>query len=155
MIYNKKRRTVIKMNNEFIRYHADSNTYVVEKKAFFEDSVTVDGNMIVGAGANFWKSLKVSGSLELGKGSFVKHNIQAGSAIIGPRSEIGGTIEVDSNLTLLDNVKVANSATCGGEMIVRPGCSIGFAKADNTLELVGKVNIKEIESGTKVIVRSE
>ena len=146
---------MIKMNNEFIRYHADSNTYVVEKKAFFEDSVTVDGNMIVGAGANFWKSLKVSGSLELGKGSFVKHNIQAGSAIIGPRSEIGGTIEVDSNLTLLDNVKVANSATCGGEMIVRPGCSIGFAKADNTLELVGKVNIKEIESGTKVIVRSE
>jgi len=143
------------MNNEFIRYHADTNTYVIQKKAFFEDNVAVDGNMIVGAGANFWKNLKVSGSLELGKGSFVKYDVKADNALIGPHTEIGGSIEVASNLTLLDDVRVAKSATSGGEMLVRPGCSIGFAKADNTLELVGKVDVKEIETGTKVIVRSE
>lgn len=143
------------MNNEFIKYHAGSDTYIVQKKAYFEESVTIDGNMMVGAGANFWQGLTVSGSLELGKGSFVKGDVKAENAIIGSRTEITGDIEVMGDLTLLDDVIVAKSATCGGEMIVRPGCSIAFAKADRTLELIGKVDIKEIKTGTKVIVRSD
>ena len=143
------------MNNEFIKYHAVSDTYIIEKKAYFEDAVAIDGNVMVGAGANFWNGLRVSGSLELGKGSFVKGDVKADSAIIGSRTEITGNIEVENDLTLLDEVAIAGSATCGGEMIVRPGCSMAFAKADSTLELIGKVDIKEIESGTKVIVRSE
>ena len=143
------------MNNEFIKYHAGSDTFIVQKKAYFEDSVTIDGNMIIGAGANFWQGLTVSGSLELGKGSFVKADVKAENAIIGSRTEITGSIEVVNDLTLLDHVIVAKSATCGREMLVRPECSIAFAKADSTLELVGKVNIKEIETGTKVIVRSD
>ena len=143
------------MSNKFIKYHAGSDTFIVQKKAYFEDSVTIDGNMMVGAGANFWQGLTVSGSLELGKGSFVKGDVKAENAIIGSRTEITGGIEVVDDLTLLDDVIVARSATCGGEMIVRPGCSIAFAKADSTLELIGKVDIKEIETGTKVIVRSD
>ncbi|HJH29102.1 MAG TPA: polymer-forming cytoskeletal protein [Methanosarcinaceae archaeon] len=143
------------MNNEFIKYHAGSDTFIVQKKAYFEDCVTIDGNMMVGAGANFWHGLTVSGSLELGKGSFVKGDVKAENAIIGSRTEITGSIEVVNDLTLLDDVIVAKSATCGGELLVRPGCSIAFAKADSTLELIGKVNIKEIETGTKVIVRSD
>lgn len=143
------------MNNEFIKYHAGSDTYIVQKKAYFEESVAIDGNMMVGAGANFWQGLTVSGSLELGKGSFVKGDVKAENAIIGSRTEITGDIEVMGDLTLLDDVIVAKSATCGGEMIVRPGCSIAFAKADRTLELIGKVDIKEIKTGTKVIVRSD
>lgn len=143
------------MNNEFIKYHAGSDTYIVQKKAYFEESVAIDGNMMVGAGANFWQGLTVSGSLELGKGSFVKGDVKAENAIIGSRTEITGDIEVMGDLTLLDDVIVAKSTTCGGEMIVRPGCSIAFAKADRTLELIGKVDIKEIKTGTKVIVRSD
>ncbi len=143
------------MNNEFIKYHTGSDTYIIEKKAYFEDAVVIDGNVIVGAGANFWNGLTVSGSLELGKGSFVKGDVKADSAIIGSRTEITGKVEVENDLTLLDEVAIAGSATCGGEMLVRPGCSMVFAKADNTLELIGKVNVKEIETGTKVIVRSE
>ncbi|MGP8321158.1 MAG: polymer-forming cytoskeletal protein [Methanosarcinaceae archaeon] len=143
------------MNNEFIKYHAGSDTYIVQKNAYFEDAISLNGNMMVGAGANFWKGLMVSGSLELGKGSFVKGDVKADNAIIGSRTEISGSIEIKNNLTLLDEVKIAGYATCGGEMIVRPGCFIAFAKANTTLELIGKVNVKEIESGTKVIVCSE
>lgn len=143
------------MNNEFIKYHAGSNTYIIRKKAYFEEAVSLDGNMMVGAGANFWKGLIVSGSLELGKGSFVNGDIKAKNAIIGPRTEIIGSVEVENDLTLLDKVIVKGSAICGGEMFVRPGCLIAFAKAASTLELIGKVNVKEIESGTKVIVCSE
>ncbi len=143
------------MNNEFIKYHAASDTYIVQKKAYFEDAVVIDGNMMVGAGANFWNGLTVSGSLELGKGSFVKGDVKAENAIIGSRTKITGSVDVENGLTLLDEVAIAGSATCGGEMLVRPGCSIAFAKADSTLELIGKVDVKEIESGTKVIVRSE
>ena len=143
------------MNNKFIKYHAGSDTYIIEKKAYFEDAVAIDGNVMAGAGANFWKGLTVSGSLELGKGSFVKGDVKAENAIIGSRTEINGKIGVVNNLTLLDDVIIAKSATCGGEMLVRPGCSITFAKANITLELIGKVDIKEIETGTKVIVRSD
>ncbi|MEA1984481.1 MAG: polymer-forming cytoskeletal protein [Euryarchaeota archaeon] len=142
------------MEDRSITYHADTNTYIVRKKAYFEDNISIDGNMIVGSGTNFWKGLKVSGTLELGKGSFIRNDLETGSAVIGPRSKIGGNVHASNDLTLLDDVTVTGSAICGGEMIVRPGCRIGFARADKWLELVGKVDIKSFESGTKVVVRS-
>jgi hypothetical protein len=55
------------MNTEFIKYHPGSNTYIVQRKAYFEDSVLLKGNLIVGAGCNFWQELRVEGNLELGK----------------------------------------------------------------------------------------
>jgi len=143
------------MDEKFIRYHADTNTYIIRRKAFFENSIKIDGNMIVGSGANFWKDLEVSGSLQLGKESFVKGDIKANDVLIGTRCEISGNIEVANDLTMLDNVKIKGSAICGNEMSVRPGCQVKFVKAATALELIGKVDIKEIESGTKLIVRSE
>lgn len=141
--------------DKFVKYHADTNTYIIRRKAFFEDSVRLDGNVIIGSGANFWKDLEASGSLELGKASLVKGNIKASDALISTRCEIGGNVDVAHNLTMLDNVKVTGHAICGNEMSIRPGCEITFAKADTALELIGKVDIKEIESGTKLIVRSD
>ncbi len=144
-----------KMKTEFIKYHPGSNTYIIQKKAYFEDSVLLKGNLIVGAGCNFWQELRVEGDLELGKNSLVKGHVQAHNALIGPHCEINGDVQVDKDLTLMNNVNIAGSATCGGQMLVRPGCSMGFVKAEKVLELVGKVNIKDVEAGTKVIVRSE
>lgn len=143
------------MSESPIKYHEDSNTYIVCKKAYFEKSVNIDGNFMVGAGSNFWKDLNVKGVLELGKGTFVKGNITADEAIIGARSEIRGNIEVLGDLKIFDSVKVEGAAIAGEEMLVRPDCEITFAKASRTMELIGKTSIKEIESGTKVIVRSE
>ncbi|WP_407354754.1 polymer-forming cytoskeletal protein [Methanolobus sp. WCC5] len=143
------------MSENAIRYHGDSNTYVARKNTYFEDDVNIDGNFMVGAGANFWKDLNVKGKLELGKGSFVKGNIIADEALIGARSELMGNIEVAGDLKVFDCTVINGSAIAGEEMLVRPGCKLRFAKASRTMELVGKVSIKEIESGTKVIVRSE
>lgn len=143
------------MNTEFIKYHPGSDTYVIQRKAYFEDRVLIKGNLIVGAGCNFWQELRVEGNLELGKKSLVKGHVQAHNAIIGPHCEIKGDVQVDKDLTLMDDVKIEGSATCGGQMLVRPGCSIGFVKAEKVLELVGKASIKDVEAGTKVIVRSE
>ncbi len=143
------------MNTEFIKYHPGSNTYIIQKKAYFENSVLLKGNLIVGAGCNFWQELRVEGTLELGKNSLVKGNVQAHNAIIGPHCEVRGNLQVDKDLTLMDDVNILGSATCGGQMFVRPGCSMGFVKAEKLLELVGKVTIKDVEAGTKVIVRSE
>jgi predicted acyltransferase (DUF342 family) len=143
------------MDNRFIKYHPETNTYIVRRKAFFEDSVRIDGNMIVGSGTNFWKDLEVTGSLELGKASLVKGSIKAGDALISALCEIGGNVDVTHNLTMLDNVNVTGHAISGNQMSIRPGCKVAFAKADKALELIGKVDIKEIESGTKLIVRSD
>lgn len=143
------------MSESPIKYHEDSNTYIASKKAYFEENVNIDGNFMVGAGSNFWKDLNVKGVLELGKGTFVKGNIIADKAIIGSRSEINGSVEVAGDLKIFDSVKIEGSAIAGEEMLVRPDCEIGFAKASRTMELIGKTSIKEIESGTKVIVRSE
>ncbi|WP_319508580.1 polymer-forming cytoskeletal protein [uncultured Methanolobus sp.] len=143
------------MSENSMKYHEDSNTFIAGKKSYFEEDINIDGNFIVGAGSNFWKNLNVKGTLKLGKGTFVKGNIKADEAIIGSNSEIKGNVEVSDELRILDSVEINGSAVAGKEMLVRPGCKIKFAKASSTMELVGKVSIKEIESGTKVIVRSE
>jgi predicted acyltransferase (DUF342 family) len=143
------------MSENPIKYHEDSNTYITRKNSYFEREINIDGNLIVGSGSNFWKDVNVKGVLELGKGTFVKGNVKADEAIVGARSEINGNIEVAGDLKIFDSVKIEGSAIAGDEMHVRPGSKIGFAKATSIMELVGKVSIKEIESGTKVIVRSE
>ncbi|MDG6242839.1 MAG: polymer-forming cytoskeletal protein [Methanolobus sp.] len=143
------------MSENTIRYHGDSNTYVARRNTYFENDVNIEGNFMVGAGVNFWKDLNVKGKLELGKGSFVKGNIKADEALIGARSEIMGNIEVSGNLKIFDCTIINGSAIAGEEMLVRPGCKLSFAKASRTMEIVGKASIKEIESGTKVIVRSD
>jgi predicted acyltransferase (DUF342 family) len=138
----------------FIKYHPRSNTYVIEKRAFLEEDLVLDGNVIVGQEVKFWKNLTVSGRLELGKGSIVKGNVKAGSALVCAAAKVMGSIQTVSELVLLDGARI-NIATCEGDIRVRPGCSLGSVKAGGTLELVGKVAVKRVEPLTKVIIRAE
>ncbi len=138
----------------FIKYHPRSNTYVIEKRAFFEEELLLDGNVIVGHGAKFWKGLTVAGRLELGKGSIVQGNVKAGSALVCAAAKILGNIETVTELILLDKARV-NAAACQGDIRARPGCTIGSVKAGGTLELIGKVSVKKVEPLTKVIIRAE
>jgi carbonic anhydrase/acetyltransferase-like protein (isoleucine patch superfamily) len=138
----------------FIKYHPRSNTYVIEKRVFLEEDLMLDGNVIVGQDVKFWKSLTVSGRLELGKGSIIQGNVKAESALICAAAQILGSIETVSELVLLDGARV-NVAACEGDIRVRPGCFLGSVKAGGTLELVGKVAVKRVEPLTKVIIRAE
>ncbi len=138
----------------FIKYHPRSNTYVIEKRAFLEEDLILDGNVIVGQEVKFWKDLRVTGRLELGKGSVVQGNVKAGSALVCSGAKILGNIETVSELVLLDKAKI-NAAACQGDIRVRPGCAIGSVKAEGTLELVGKVIVRKVEPLTKVIIRAE
>jgi len=138
----------------FIKYHPRSNTYVIEKRVFLEEDLMLDGNVIVGQDVKFWKSLTVSGRLELGKGSIIQGNVKAESALICAAAQILGSIETVSELVLLDRARV-NVAACEGDIRVRPGCFLGSVKAGGTLELVGKVAVKRVEPLTKVIIRAE
>lgn len=138
----------------FIKYHPQSNTYVIEKGAFLEEDLALEGNLIVGQDVKFWKSLTVSGRLELGKNSIIQGNVKARSALICAAAKILGSIETVSELVLLDGAWV-NVASCEGDIRVRPGCTLGSVKAGGTLELVGKVAVKRVEPLTKVIIRAE
>ncbi|WP_410510398.1 polymer-forming cytoskeletal protein [Methanosarcina hadiensis] len=138
----------------FIKYHPRSNTYVIKKRAFLEEDLVLDGNVIIGQEAKFWKNLTVSGRLELGKGSIVQGNVKAGSALICSAVKVLGNLETVSELVLLDRA-IINSAACKGDIRVRPGCTLGSVKAGGTLELVGKVNVRKVEPLTKVIIRAE
>jgi cytoskeletal protein CcmA (bactofilin family) len=138
-----------------LRYHKASNTYIARRRSYFENDVIIDGNFIAGAASCFWKGLVVRGTLKLGKNSSVRGNVKADDIVIGPGCEINGNVEAYNDLKFFDSVTVNGLATAGRTISIRPGCSLGFAKANETLELIGKVHIKEIESGTKVIVRSE
>lgn len=138
----------------FVKYHPRSNTYVIEKGAFFEDDLKLDGNAIVGQDVKFWGGLTVTGRLELGKGSAVQGNVKARSALVCAAVKIQGNIETVSELVLLDKARV-NAVACQGDIRVRPGCIIGSVKAGGTLELIGKVSVKKVEPLTKVIIRAE
>jgi len=138
----------------FIKYHPRSNTYVIEKLAFFEEDLTLDGNVIVGQNVKFWKNLTVTGRLELGKGSIVKGDVKARSALVCSEAKILGNIETVSELVLLDRAKI-NTTACQGDILARPGCTLDSVKADGTLELVGKVVVRKVEPLTKVVIRAE
>ncbi len=138
----------------FIKYHPRSNTYIIEKRAFLEEDLTLNGNVIVGQEVKFWKNLTVTGRLELGKGSIVKGNVKAKSALICSEAKVLGNIETDSELVLLDRAKI-NAAACQGDIHVRPGCTLDSVKTDGTLELIGKVIVRKVEPLTKVIIRAE
>ena len=112
----------------FIKYHPRSNTYVIEKRAFLEEDLTLDGNVIVGPEVKFWKNLTVSGRLELGKGSIVQGNVKAGSAIICAAAKVLGNIETVSELVLLDRARI-NIAVCGGDIRVRHWLFSWFSKS--------------------------
>ncbi len=127
---------------------------MIEKRAFLEEDLILDGNVIVGQEVKFWKDLRVTGRLELGKGSVVQGNVKAGSALVCSGAKILGNIETVSELVLLDKAKI-NAAACQGDIRVRPGCAIGSVKAEGTLELVGKVIVRKVEPLTKVIIRAE
>ncbi len=127
---------------------------MIEKRAFLEEDLILDGNVIVGQEVKFWKDLTVTGRLELGKGSVVQGNVKARSALVCSEAKILGNIETVSELVLLDRAKI-NAAACQGDIRVRPGCVIGSVKADGTLELVGKVIVRKVEPLTKVIIRAE
>ncbi|MBP2030201.1 putative acyltransferase (DUF342 family) [Methanohalophilus levihalophilus] len=143
------------MEDNFLKYHPESNTYIAEKRSYFKDEIRVDGNLIAGALSNFWKSLSATGTVELGKRTIVRGDLKATRILLGPGSEITGNLHAEDEAILLDGAIIGGSATCGGQMKIRPGCKIKFAKADRELELVGKVHIGEIESGTRVVVRSD
>ena len=138
----------------FIKYHPRSNTYVIEKRAFLYEDLTLDGNVIVGQEVKFWKSLTVTGRLELGKGSVVRGNVKARSALVCSKAKIQGNIETVSELVLLDKAKI-NAVACQGDIRVRPGCVIDSVKADGSLDLIGKVLVRKVEPLTKVIIRAE
>ncbi|AKB84012.1 hypothetical protein MSBR3_3434 [Methanosarcina barkeri 3] len=138
----------------FIKYHPRSNTYVIEKRAFLYENLTLDGNVIVGQEVKFWKNLTVTGRLELGKGSVVRGNVKARSALVCSRAKILGNIETISELFLLDKAKIS-AAACQGDIRVRPGCVIDSVKADGTLEIVGKALVRKVEPLTKVVIRGE
>ncbi|MDD2439572.1 MAG: polymer-forming cytoskeletal protein [Methanosarcinaceae archaeon] len=142
------------MNWRFIKYHTQSNTYVIENRAYFDEALVLDGNVIVGSEVTFWKDLKVEGKLELGKGATVRGNVKANSALLCCRARIFGKLVVSSELSLLDYAKVG-AIYCQGDVQVRPGCFIGFIKIEGTLELIGKAKIRDVEPMTKVIVRAE
>jgi len=127
---------------------------VIEKLAFFEEDLTLDGNVIVGQNVKFWKNLTVTGRLELGKGSIVKGDVKARSALVCSEAKILGNIETVSELVLLDRAKI-NTTACQGDILARPGCTLDSVKADGTLELVGKVVVRKVEPLTKVVIRAE
>lgn len=102
----------------------------------------------------FWKNLTVTGRLDLGKGSVVRGNVKARSALVCSKAKILGNIETVSELVFLDKAKI-NATACQGDIRVRPGCVIDSVKADGTLELIGKVLVRKVEPLTKVIIRAE
>src|SRR5665647_3352803 len=86
----------------FTKYHPRSNTYVIEKRALFEEDIVLDGYVIVGQEVKLWRTLIVTGRLELGKGSVVQGNVKAQIALVCAAAKIMGNIETVSELVLLD-----------------------------------------------------
>ncbi|MDV0446466.1 hypothetical protein MsAg5_03050 [Methanosarcinaceae archaeon Ag5] len=136
-----------------IRFYPSSNTYVIPKGSFFDDSVVIHGNMIAGPGVHFWKNVAVEGNAQLGKGCTVTGTLKAKTAIIGAKSNVD-KIKTEWNVSVFQNTTV-NSIDCGGHLVIMDGSVVGYANAEKTLEILGKADIKKLGPVTKVTVRTD
>lgn len=114
------------------------DTYIAPKGAFFDGHVRVIGNFITPPETHFWGKLEVGGRLELGPGSSVANQIMAQSAIIGPRVKVQGPLIVLENVVVCDN-SLLHSIQAGGNVLIRPGVTVGDVKSDETITVYGKI----------------
>ena len=142
------------MDPKFIKRHPESDTFIIKKCSFFENEVILPGNAVVGMACDFWGDLVVKGNLALGKGSKVKGDVTAEKATISADCDIKGNIKVIGNLTLLDRTKIGGLAYAGGNMIIRPMVSARAAECAGDIHVTGRTDIKSIQSGRKLVVRS-
>ncbi|WNY25730.1 hypothetical protein [Methanolapillus millepedarum] len=136
-----------------IRFYPSSNTYVIPKGAFFDESVIIHGNMIAGPGVHFWKNVAVQGNAQLGKGCTVAGTLKAKTAIVGAKSKVD-KIKTEWNASVFQNATV-QSIDCGGHLVIMDGSVVGYANAEKTLEILGKADIKKLGPVTKVTVRTD
>ncbi|MDD1672367.1 MAG: polymer-forming cytoskeletal protein [Methanomicrobiales archaeon] len=114
------------------------DTYIAPKGAYFDGHVRINGNFITPPDTHFWGNLEVGGRLELGPGSSVGSQILAQSAIIGPRVKVQGPLIVLENLVVCDK-SILQSIQAGGNVLLRPGVTVGDVKSDETITVVGKI----------------
>ncbi len=142
------------MDQKFIKRHPESDTFIIKKLSFFENELILPGNAVVGMSCDFWGNLVVKGNLTLGKGSKVNGDVIAEKATIGADCDIKGNIKVVGNLTLLDRTKIGGLAYAGGNMIIRPMVSARAAECAGDINVTGRTDIKSIQSGRKLVVRT-
>ncbi|MDO9538739.1 MAG: polymer-forming cytoskeletal protein [Methanocalculus sp.] len=127
-----------------MRIYKKNTTYLAEPGSFFEGNVQIHGNFIVPQRTHFWGRLVVNGTLELGPESSIEGDVICKSAIIGRESQIKGPLRVDENATICDRAHL-HSIEAGGDIILRPGVTVGDVRSDSTVLIFGKIN-----SGTLV-----
>ncbi len=116
----------------------DGDTFIAPRGSYFEGNVRINGDFIAPPDTHFWGHLVVDGDLQLGPGSSVKYKLTCRNAVIGANVRIGGDVNVDNSITICDNTTVKN-ITSGGNVIIRPGVTVGDVKCGGTLYVFGKV----------------
>lgn len=127
-----------------MRVYKRNTTYLAEPGAFFEGNVHIHGNFMVPTRTHFWGRLVVDGDLELGPQSSVEGDIVCKNAVIGRESTIKGPLRVDENATICDRAHL-HSIEAGGDIIIRPGVTVGDVRSENSVLIYGKIH-----SGTLV-----
>ena len=141
------------ISSKSIRFHVSSNTYIIPKNLIFDQNVSINGNVIVGAGVRFWKNVKIFGDVQLGKGCVIEGDLNADNIIVGAQSKVKGNIIASGNVSLFQN-SVARSIKSSESVTIMEGCFVGYADS-KMLEIIGKADIKKIGAITKVTVRAD
>ena len=127
-----------------MRIYKKNTTYLAEPGSFFEGNVQIYGDFIVPQRTHFWGRLVVNGTLELGPESSIEGDVICKNAVIGRGSHIKGPLRVDEHATICDGVHL-HSIEAGGDIILRPGVTVGDVRSESTVLIFGKIN-----SGTLV-----
>jgi hypothetical protein len=127
-----------------MKIYKDKTTYLAEPGSFFEGNVQIHGDFIVPQRTHFWGRLVVNGTLEMGPECSVEGAVVCKNAIIGRDSRIKGPLLVDENATICDRAHL-HSVETGGDLVLRPGVTVGDVKAENSVLIYGKIT-----SGTLV-----
>jgi predicted acyltransferase (DUF342 family) len=121
-----------------MKLYRHGDTCIAPKGAFFDGNVRIEGNLILPPETHVWGRLDVGGTLELGSYSTVGGGVTCQNAVLGKGVKIKGGVHALENITVCDEVRV-RSLIAGGNIILRPGVTVGEVKSDETIFVYGKI----------------
>jgi len=128
--------------------------YMAPRGSFFQGSVKVDGDLLLGQRSTIWGNLVVNGNLYLMPQCQINGNVTCNGGIIGHGTVISGTYYVNQGtLTVCDGAKI-HTITSTGDIFLRPDVTSEEVSGINILVL-GKVHCGRLMGKNTRIISSQ
>jgi len=123
------------------KVHVKDSNYMAKRGSFFQGSIKIDGDFLLGTRSTIWGNLVVAGNLYLMSECQINGNVTCAGGVIGRGTVVTGTFtttQENGSLTVCDGAKI-NVISSSGDVYLRPDVTSAEVFGNNIL-VQGKVH---------------